>query len=98
MDLDEKNQVLVAIYTEYQKPLPKIDKSINHDIVNLEKLIFNAAIAKLENEGYIKGSILLGALNPLNPKVVRLTKTVITSKGIKYVEDMLEIDEKLSKN
>jgi len=98
MELDEKIQVLVAIYMECQKPLPNIPKSINYETVGLDKLVFNSAIAILENEGYINGSILLGGINLLMPESVKIKKTGITSKGINLVQEMMGIDEMLNKN
>jgi hypothetical protein len=98
MELDEKIQVLVAIYAEYQKPLPNIPKSINYETVSLDKLVFNSAIASLENEGYINGSVLLGGINLLIPEIVKIKKTGITSKGINFVQEMMGIDEMLNKN
>ena len=54
MKLDIKQQVLLAIYIEYQKDLPNMS-CVNNTELNMDIDVFNVALDKLQNEGYIKG-------------------------------------------
>ncbi|TCP28784.1 YjcQ protein [Scopulibacillus darangshiensis] len=87
-ELDTKQKVLVAIYLEYQKDLPKMD-NITSENLSLDNRVFNTALIKLENEGLIKG--------------LKTTKfdvftafVMMTNLGINYVEEKLEIKPTLS--
>ena len=62
MKLDTKQQVLLAFYIEYQKDLPNM-KNVNNTKLNLDITVFNVALAKLENEGYIKDLSIFSADN-----------------------------------
>lgn len=54
MKLDAKQQVLLALYIEYQKDLPKMD-SVKCSSLNMAIDVFNTALGKLSKEGYING-------------------------------------------
>lgn len=102
MELDIKQQVLVAIYTEYQKDIPMIHKEVTPDSLGIKKEKFNIAIAKLENEGLINGTCMQGKVkvpgtrcddeNKWNIYSVILNSTKMTPYGIDYVEKVLDID------
>lgn len=54
MELDSKQQVLLAVYTEYQKDIPDM-ASITPESLGLDRIVFDTAFLKLENEGWING-------------------------------------------
>lgn len=90
MDLDAKHSVLYAIYTEYQKDIPDMSL-VTPEVLNIEKMVFNIAVNKLENEGYIKGTLIPKTLGPVHPIQVILDRTMMTKEGINYVEWALEL-------
>ncbi|BAU28524.1 YjcQ protein [Aneurinibacillus soli] len=95
MELDTKQKVLLALYTEYQKDLPSM-KRVNADMLGLEVNVFVVAIEKLNNEGMINDvQIIRGGQDPY-PLAVRLDTTKLTRYGIEYVESKLDIEAKLS--
>lgn len=61
MELDVKQQVLVAIYTEYQKDIPMIHKEVTLNSLGIEKEKFDIVIEKLEHEGLISGSSVVNS-------------------------------------
>jgi hypothetical protein len=94
--LDTKQMVLVAIYTEYQKDIPAMDKTITAADLGIDREAFYIALLKLTNEGLIngveftkggRGNKILGAIT---------TNIMMTSKGIDYVELKLGITPTLS--
>lgn len=97
MELDVKQQVLVAIYTEYQKDIPMIHKAVTPNSLGIEEEKFNIAIDKLENEGYINGSKIVRGEGQIEGNqwgivMVMLDYTKMTLYGIDYVEKVLDID------
>ena len=52
MELDSKEQVLVAIYTEYQKDMPEMD-SITYISLGIPKKDFSGILLKLRSEGFV---------------------------------------------
>lgn len=52
MKLGTKENVLLAIYIEYQKDLPDMG-SVNNTALNMDIDVFNVALEKLQNEEYI---------------------------------------------
>ncbi|MDD4837500.1 YjcQ family protein [Dethiosulfovibrio salsuginis] len=91
MKLETKELVLVAIYTEYQKDLPKME-SISPDSIGIDPQLFNVAICKLDNEGYIRDAVMVFAGDEAFPVVVRTSKVKITNTGIEYIEGLFEIE------
>lgn len=90
MELDNKQKVLLAIYTEYQKDLPDMSSNIRHDVLGIEKPVFEIALDKLENEGLINGVNFSRAGNKI---YVAFTNNVkMTPYGIHYIEHKLEIE------
>ena len=97
MELDVKQQVLLAIYTEYQKDIPMIHKEVTPNSLGIEKEKFDIAIAQLENEGYINSSKVVTSKkqtegNQWGITMVMLDFTKMTPYGIDYVEKVLDID------
>jgi len=88
MELDAKHSILYAIYTEYQKDIPNMSV-ITPDTLCLDKQVFNIAILKLENEGYIKDVVVSKELGQVYPREVLLFRTMMTKTGIDYVEQVL---------
>ena len=97
MELDVKQQVLIAIYTEYQKDIPMIHKEVTPNSLGINREKFDIAIVKLENEGFITDTnIAYGKGNPNSNRwaifCVSLDNTKMTPYGIDYVEKVLDID------
>lgn len=98
MELDSKQRVLLAIYTEYQKDIP-VMKDITHKLLGLEIQVFGIAVEKLINEGMINASPTVikhkGGIRQ-QIKAVNLNGVKMSSKGLEYVEKKLFIDQTLS--
>ena len=97
MQLDTKQQVLIAIYTEYQKELPNMKQAITANNLGIENAeVFYVALDKLQNEGFISDvRIIRGDKSPMPVKV--LTSFMkMTRNGLDYVEKLLEIDKTLN--
>lgn len=92
--LDTKQQVLLAIYVEYQKDIPCM-KNVNNTALNMDITVFNIALEKLENEGYING---LQALNADNDRFydIILDNIKLTRDGLELVESKFGISKALT--
>ncbi|MEQ8192816.1 MAG: YjcQ family protein [Candidatus Eremiobacterota bacterium] len=95
MKLNTKQQVLVAIYMEYQKDIPDMSL-INAEKLGIGQIEFNTAIDKLQNEGYINGVIFIRGGDTPIPLDVLLAETKITRDGLHYIEKKLTIEANLS--
>lgn len=89
MELDSKQQVLLALYIEYQKDLPKMGE-VTCTSLNMDIDVFNAALRKLSNERYIEGLYMFAADND-EFYCVRTDDVYLTQSGIDYVEKQLGI-------
>ncbi|SHJ52600.1 YjcQ protein [Clostridium cavendishii DSM 21758] len=96
MELDSKQKVLVAIYTEYQKEDFDMRTNIKADVIGIEYQIFAKAIVKLINEEYITGVKLVrgGIGNKIHS--ILLDDMLITKEGIEYVESKIGLEKTLS--
>lgn len=98
MELDIKQKVLVAIYTEYQKDIPHMDNAMKEMKSYIESKPLKIALEKLENERYITGYFdkpkSPGSSDMFVHKTFRFLK--ITRDGISHVEEKLNIDKTLS--
>lgn len=96
MQLDTKQQVLVAVYIEYQKDLPDMNRALPE--LNLDMQVLRTALGKLENEGYITGfwgeTKSPGSRERFQPKSFRLV--TMTRDGIEYVETKLGIEKTMT--
>lgn len=96
MTIDTKHQVLYALYSEYQKDIPDME-SINATVLDMEVPVFNAALLKLQNEGYIQG------FDWRPPETMDARKIIssyrkniyLTRKGVEYVEKLASIAESM---
>lgn len=94
MNLDTKQKVLVAIYTEYQKDIPDMEEEITPEKLGIERNAFIWALDKLVNEGYITEYEKYFADDECQEYSLYGMK--ITRYGIDYVETKLGIDKTLS--
>lgn len=94
MKPDTKQKVLLAIYTEYQKDLPKMD-NINAEALGMSEEIFGTAIKKLQDEELIGDVHLIWGEESLTPMGVVLTVGHLTRHGIEYVEKYFGIENGL---
>ena len=92
MDLDVKQMVLFAVYTEYQKDLPNMGE-LNAEELGIDDARFVVALDKLENEGHITGLRMYGGIG--GDYTITLTGLKMTRDGIEYVENKLSIDKTL---
>ena len=96
MGLDNKQKVLMAIYTEYQKDIPEMYKVITAENLGIDRDILNMALVKLNNEQYVT------IIEPIYdgpsriPHSMIIDEMMITRDGIEYVEQKLDIDGKLT--
>lgn len=90
MELDAKQKVLLAIYTEYQKDLPNMDL-VQARTLDLDTKVFRVALDKLQAEGLIQGvNVLVDGNSPI-PSVF-WSDAKMTPRGIDYVEEKLGIE------
>jgi hypothetical protein len=89
MDLNIKQQVLVAIYVEYQKKLPDM-KSVKADALGISTEQFYIALDKLDNEGLVNNIEIVRGSNGI-PVIVKPDNANMSSYGIEYVEKKLSI-------
>jgi|GEM_PF-1128121 len=94
-ELDTKQKVLVAFYTEYQKDIPKMD-SIKAAELGIGKDEFVIAIQKLENEGLLTGAKFVKGGRGATPLMVYTDYIMVTGYGLQYVEDKLGIQPTMS--
>ncbi|MBV4441138.1 YjcQ family protein [Clostridium tyrobutyricum] len=94
MELTNKQKVLLAIYIEYQKDAPDMDKNIKSNILGMPYNEFNIALDKLESEGLIKGTDFSRAGNRIFISYVNNTK--ITPDGEKYVREKVGLSDILT--
>lgn len=93
MTNDIKHQVLYALYSEYQKDVPDM-RLVDWHGVGTDELAFNAALLKLQNEGYIQG-LITNPPNEMNARklyAVKREHVFLTGKGVEYVERLADIE------
>lgn len=95
MELDNKQKVLVAIYTEYQKDVWDMS-TITSEALGMSREQFNIAVLKLHNEGLIRGSRPIEIDQSPIPVQWVMDSTLMTLQGIEYVESKLEIATTMS--
>lgn len=93
MELDSKQEVLYAIYLEYQKDLPNM-KNITFKSLDMDLDVYQMALIKLRNEGLIEGLRVIppGTVTPHRIKGLDIDNLLPTLRGIEYVEEKLEIE------
>lgn len=94
MNLDTKQKVLIAIYTEYQKDVPDMMNKIKPVELGIDENVFNIALSKLDNEGLITGADFVKVKNEIVHSYV--DGIMMTPWGIEYVETKLGLDKTLS--
>jgi hypothetical protein len=95
LKLDTKQKVLIAIYTEYQKDLPKMEDNITPQKLGIPEEVFNVAIDKLQNEEFITGANI-SICNGQDYPDVFVDFVKMTRSGIDYVENVIGIDKLLT--
>lgn len=93
MELDSKEQVLVAIYTEYQKDMPEMD-SITYISLGIPKKDFSGILLKLRSEGFVDNMKFLSK-GRANSSAVDICEAQMSSYGIEYAEKKLDIEKNL---
>lgn len=97
MTKDTKHEVLYALYAEYEQDVPDME-SVNAVELEMEVVVFNAAMLKLQNEGYISG-FTWNPSETMDARKIRATSrknVYLTRKGVEYVEKLAGIEENLS--
>jgi gamma-glutamylcyclotransferase (GGCT)/AIG2-like uncharacterized protein YtfP len=95
MELNIKQQVLVAIYVEYQKELPDM-KSIKAEVFGIPREQFFVALDKLDNEGLVNDIKFVRGGDGTIPVMAITDYAKMSSYGIDYVEKKLSIEKTLS--
>lgn len=93
MKLDSKQQVLLALYIEYQKDLPKME-NVTCTSLNMDIDVFNAALRKLSTEKYIEGLSIFSADND-EFYSADTHDVYLTHSGIEYIEKNFGIKKEL---
>lgn len=96
MELDTKQKVLVAIYTEYQKDKPNMKETITANNLGIDIDVFKIALDKLDNEGLVSGLDFTRGGDDSIPRYVNVDYAKMTPYGIQYVETKLTIEKTLS--
>jgi hypothetical protein len=96
MKFDTKQKVLLAIYTEYQKDVPDMEKNLKAINLGVDNDAFKLALEKLENENLITGVKFIRGGNSRIPSIVICQFIMMTRDGIEYVEDKIGIKHTLS--
>lgn len=94
-ELDTKQKVLVAFYTEYQKDVPNMKSVIASDL-GISNEQFTIAIQKLENEGLISGAKYAKGGQGSVPLMVFTDFIMVSNYGLNYVEEKLGIQPTMS--
>ena len=90
MKLDAKQQVLIAIYLEYQKDLPGFDDNLTPEALGMGERTFHAAIVKLHGEELIRGAEIEWIME--SGRVKSMFGMLMTRSGIEYIERKFQID------
>jgi hypothetical protein len=86
-------QVLTAMYVEFNKDVPDMAEHVTARLLGMENLVFRVAVWKLSVEGYIDGMVPINDGNSDYPAGVLLGEAFLTDKGKGYVQRKLGIDE-----
>ena len=81
MSIDAKLFVLYAIYVEYQKDLPDME-AVTAEALGIDEDVFNVAVLKLCNEGYITGAEPIYVDQLAYPVSVDMSRVMPTQRGI----------------
>ncbi|WP_343248778.1 YjcQ family protein [Diplocloster hominis] len=87
MTTDIKQQVLQAIYAEYQKDLPNMEK-ITSKQLQMEEQVFLSALMKLQNEELIQGVVWSPSetMDIRRVRVINRDNLFLTKEGVRYME------------
>lgn len=87
-ELNTKDKVMLTIGTEYEKDIPDFGKALKN--MSIDTKIIDAALIKLNNEGYIDGIITMITDNStaFNPDNIDFSHMIPTLKGIEYVKEL----------
>ncbi|WP_312202898.1 hypothetical protein [Anaerospora hongkongensis] len=91
MELDLKQKVLLCVYIEYQKNMPKFENVLTPDNLNVSFPEIQIALRKLQNEQLITEYETRTADGRVGYSISRI---MITLNGIDYVESKLKIEPK----
>jgi hypothetical protein len=94
MIVDTKREILTALFIEYQKDIPNFNEVKRKFIEKgMDPDVFNIAILKLENEGFIHNvTYIKGGRKPYGILGVRLDNALLTGHTVRYLEDKLELE------
>lgn len=95
MELDAKQKVLIAIYTEYQKDIPDMSLITNASL-DMDCRVFKIAVDKLQNEDLITGAKIHFPASSPYPDKILCQFIKMTREGIEYVENKMDIKKSWS--
>jgi hypothetical protein len=95
MIVDTKREILTALFVEYQKEIPNFSNvHRKFSEAGIDRNVFNMAILKLDNEGYIHNvDYVKGGRNPHGINSVRLDHALLTGQTVNYLEEKLELED-----
>lgn len=91
MQLAVTHQVLLALYSETQKEHPNVCSFVTPKKLGINPIQFRVVIDKLENDGFIYGSLIItGDCCPI-PRMVIIDNARLTQFGLECVERIQDI-------
>lgn len=96
MELSLKDKILIVIYQEYQKDIPNYRDVLDWNLFGAEKEVFGIAVEKLLNENLIDGVGVVRCGTEGKFAYFAPSNVMMTSSGLEYVENKLEIKPELS--
>jgi hypothetical protein len=89
MELSAEQQVLLALYIEYQKDVPDMN-NVTFDYLEMNQDVFNAAIDKLDVKGYLNGFKPARGGKGNKILVVWLNGVTLNNSAIRAAEELLD--------
>ena len=87
--MSAKERILMAIYREYAKGNSDMRRSVRHEGLQVELRLFNQEIQTLQQEGLIRGVVLVKDRNSNFPDQVILNRVALTHYGLYYLRHNL---------
>lgn len=89
MIFEAKQKILFAMYNEQHKDKPDM-AAITPDSLQIDPVWFRVAVDRLENEGLIRGAVIIAHARCPIPRMVFLHQAELSPCGIRYMIDNLK--------
>ena len=87
--MSTREKILLAIYHENRLGNSDVRYTVRHDGFRVDPQSFNQEIQTLQNEGLIRGAVLIRDRENSQPDQVILNRVAITVYGLHYVKSHL---------